>query len=392
MLEMDVKLNLNDFRLSVSIAVDTPITAILGPDGAGKSTVLGMIAGTIYPQRGWIRLAGKTLFDAGKGIRVPPARRPVALIRPDSSIYPFLTARSFFNDASRKTEPSDSRFQLASIIKLMEIEPLLDTHYHELSRFEKQRIAVGHALLGNPSLLLLDQIHDEQGNETLTQMMPYLHGIRDNLQIRVIYACNTLDSILHPKAPLVLMADGRVLGSGDAESVLADRLLQSPASLQGIENILPVTILEHEPQLGCTMAYYFGIPIVLPLADQLPVTTEIQVAVRSNDISLSRRYLDGVSIQNQIKGRIGAIIENARHAIVQIDCGTTLLAAISLKGLLEMKLQEGDTIYCLIKTHAFSYVSDKPLVFELNPDRDETNHNGEEGRATISPGTSVTRH
>lgn len=134
-----------------------------------------------------------------------------------------------------------------------------------------------------------------------------------------------------------------------------DRQGLAAADLTAIENLLLVTIYDHEPENGCTIAHYYGTELVLPSQLSLPKGASTRVAVRSNDIALSKRYISGTSIQNQIKGRICTVIRGAGHAVVQVDCGSTMLAGISLRALKQMDLREGDTVYCLIKAHAFTY-------------------------------------
>lgn len=144
--------------------------------------------------------------------------------------------------------------------------------------------------------------------------------------------------------------------------MIADRNLLMNSRVQVFDNIIPVTIRHHDIESGCTIAHYFGIQMVLPIAPHLRKTGTHKISVCSNDIALSKRYIKEISIQNQLKGRICAIIRTPEHAIVQVDCGTTLLAGISLRALAEMDLQEGDSVYCLIKASSFSYVSDKTSV------------------------------
>jgi molybdate transport system ATP-binding protein len=109
---------------------------------------------------------------------------------------------------------------------------------------------------------------------------------------------------------------------------------------------------------GCSQAHSFGLPLSLPLRPHLVVGSEAQVSIRANDIALSRSYIDGISIQNQIKGRICALIPSGESLIVQVDCGTTLLAEITPGACRNMALQEGELIYCLIKTHSIAYLTE----------------------------------
>jgi molybdate transport system ATP-binding protein len=210
--------------------------------------------------------------------------------------------------------------------------------------------------MSSPRLLLVDDNSTTGGGVGASRILPFLSRVREELGIPVMYVSHTLGDILQLTDQMVLIANGRILGVGDVHDIIANRILLATSVLQGIENVLPVTILDHDVQNGCSTAYYYGAELVLPIASHLPRNASARISVRSSSIALSKQYLGGISIQNQIKGRVCAVIRSSEHAVVQIDCGTTLLAGVSLRALRDMDLQEGDTVYCLIKAHAFSYV------------------------------------
>jgi molybdate transport system ATP-binding protein len=135
--------------------------------------------------------------------------------------------------------------------------------------------------------------------------------------------------------------------------------------IRQIDNVLPVTIRSHDLAAGYSLADSFGVPLALPIRLNLVIGSETQVLICSNDIALSRHYLNGISIQNQIKGRIYALIPNGESIMVQVDCGATLLADITPGAFRDMELKEGDDIYCLIKTRAISYLAERD-IFSAN--------------------------
>jgi len=360
MLELDVRLSRGHFDLSARLAIDSPMTACFGPPGAGKSTLLGMIAGVVSPHRGWIRLGGETVFDSRQGVRVPAARRRVGLVRFDPASHPRQTVGELLRDTHRNSVRTGA-FGFAEVVDLLDLEPVLESGVQALSAGDRQRVALAHALIPSPRLLLLDDQLEVSGVSN-SALLPYLTRVRDVLNVPVIYVSHSLGEVLQLTNRMVLMVNGRVLGVGDPHEIITDKILSTVSALQGIESVLPVTVLGHEAENGCTIAYYHGTELVLPMAAHLAPGDSTHVSIRSSDIALSKQYLRGTSIQNQIKGRVCAVIRTPGHAVVQIDCGVTLLAGISLKALHDMALQEGDTVYCLIKVHAFSYVG--------NPSRD----------------------
>jgi molybdate transport system ATP-binding protein len=131
--------------------------------------------------------------------------------------------------------------------------------------------------------------------------------------------------------------------------------LMQKLGLKPVKNTIPVVVYAHDYLAGCTLAKTYGIDLVLPLQPNLPVSSQIKVSLSSNDIALSNNYISGISMQNQIKGKICTLIFNKDSVLVQIDCGSIWLANLTLKACRDMGLQEGKNIYCLAKTHAFSY-------------------------------------
>lgn len=356
MLEIDVSVSFEEFKLTASLSVDAPITALFGPAGSGKSTVLGIIAGTVTPQRGWVSLWGEILFDQESGLRVPTSQRRVGLVEGRLTIYPHRTIRDFLEEGFRSVRMGQSALTVSEVARFMQIEDVIDRVYSDLNQLQRQRIALARALVASPRLILIDTLYDEGLPLLMTGLLPDLKRIHQFFGIPIIYVSDDLRSILESSDQLVVMSEGRILGAGETAHLVTERLMTPATPLKGIENVLPVTLSAHIRDQGCSIGYYYGTQLVLPLAEHWPLKAQVQVMVRSNDIALANRHIEGISIQNQIRGRVCAVIESSRHAIVQIDCGTTLLVGISLKALSEMKIKEGDSVYCLVKSHAFSFV------------------------------------
>ncbi|MCD2451479.1 hypothetical protein GO003_013875 [Methylicorpusculum oleiharenae] len=126
-------------------------------------------------------------------------------------------------------------------------------------------------------------------------------------------------------------------------------------SLNQIENLMVAKIIAHDIPNGCTMAESFGTELILPLNKELATGALTTIAVSSNEIALSLGFVQGISIQNQIRGRICTLISGENGVLVQIDCGNIWVAGVSLKASRDMNLREGISVYCLAKTVAFSY-------------------------------------
>ncbi|MGZ4999110.1 MAG: molybdenum ABC transporter ATP-binding protein [Methylomonas sp.] len=357
-LEMNVKLRRGHFDLSAQISVGNPGMGLLGKSGAGKSTVLSLIAGTIQPQSGHIVLDGKILFDSRKGIVMPREQRPVGAVLQDDTKNDSATVRDDLTATYHHTLTQRRLFKPDYLIGLLELGPILDRPIEMLSAGERQRMALARSLLKSPKLLLLDDPFAVIGNSYRMQLLPILKRLQNEFDLPVLYASQSLGEILELTDQLIILEHGQVFRSGSLRELAKNQGLLRYLGMRKIDNILSVNIHDHDYQAGCSLADSFGLPLALPLRPHFPIGSQTRISIRANDIALSRRYIEGISIQNQLKGRVSGLIPNRESLIVQVDCGGILLVEITPAACHKMALQEGDTVYCLIKTHSINYLAE----------------------------------
>jgi molybdate transport system ATP-binding protein len=365
-LEMNVKLRRGHLNLSTQLSVNSTSMGLFGKSGAGKSTVLGLIAGTIQPQSGHIELNGKILYDSRKGIIVPREQRAVGAVLQIDVAYLAETVKDNLTSVYHRTLTQRRVFKLDFLIDLLELEPILDHAIGQLSVGEHQRVALARSLLKSPQLLLLDETFAAIGNSYRVQLLPVLRRLQTELALPVLYASQSLGEILQLTNQLAVLEHGKVLRCGSLHELIKQQGLLNYLGIRQIDNILSVTIHSHDAHAGCSRANSFGLPLILPFRPLLSIGEQTKVSIRANDIALSRHYINGISIQNQIKGRICALIPNDESLIVQVDCGDTLLVEITPRACQDMVLQEGETIYCLIKTHSIAYLTELDVPCRLD--------------------------
>lgn len=358
LLEMNVKLRRGHFDLNTQLSVDDISVGLFGQSGAGKSTLLGLIAGTIQPQSGHIALDGKILFDSRKGIVMPREQRPIGAVLQIDCADATETVRDNLTATYYRTLKQRRLFKPDYLINLLELGANLDQPIERLSVGERQRVALARSLLKSPKLLLLDETLAAIGHGYRSQLLPILKRLQDEFGLPVLYASQSLGEILELTDQLIVLEHGQVLRSGSLREVAKQQGCLRHLGIRQIDNILPVSIRDHDYQAGCSMADSFGLPLALPLRPQFAIGSQSQVSIRANDIALSRAYINGISIQNQLKGRICAIIPSGESLLVQVDCGGTLLVEITPGACQSMALLEGDVVYCLIKTHAIVYLAE----------------------------------
>ncbi|MDD1629071.1 MAG: ATP-binding cassette domain-containing protein [Methylococcaceae bacterium] len=358
LLEMNVKLRRGHLDLTTQLSMNDASVGLFGKSGAGKSTVLGLIAGTLQPQSGQIVLDGKILYDSSKGIVMPREQRPVGAVLQVDCAHSAETVRDNLTSVFNRTLKYRRIFKLDFLIGLLELDPILDHPIALLSAGERQRVALARSLLKSPRLLLLDETFAAIGNDYRIQLLPILKRLQQELRLPVLYASQSLGEILGLTDRLIVLEHGKVLHNGMLLDIAKQQGMLRYLGIRQIDNILSMTIRSHDYSSGCSLAHSFGLPLTLPLRTDLAIGSQAQVSIRANDIALSRNYISGISIQNQIKGRICALIPSGESLIVQVDCGGTLLAEITPGACRDMALQEGEDIYCLIKTHSITYLAE----------------------------------
>lgn len=358
LLEVNVKLRRGHFDLATQMSIDDASVGLLGKSGAGKSTLLSLIAGTLQPQSGHISLNGKILFDSKKGIVMPREKRPIGAVLQTDCSEIAETVRDTLQATYFRTLKQRRLFKPDYLINLLELGGILDTPLQLLSGGERQRVALARSLLKSPKLLLLDETFATIGEAYRLQLLPILKRLLDEFGLPVLYASQSVSEIIELTDQLVLLEHGQVMLSGSLRDIAKQHGVLRYLGVRQIDNILPITIRHHDFQAGCSLADSAGTTLALPLRPNFAVGSQTQISIRANDIALSRAYIDGISIQNQLKGRICALIPNGESLIVQIDCGGTLLAEITPGACASMGLREGDIVYCLIKTHAIVYLAE----------------------------------
>lgn len=217
MLAVDVEKQLGALRLSVGFKAAGGATALFGPSGAGKTSVVNMIAGLLRPDRGTIAIGDTVLFDAARGINVPPHQRRVGYVFQEGRLFPHLSVRQNLDYGRRMSgRPRDPK-ELERIVALLDIGHLLDRRPGMLSGGERQRIAVGRALLMQPRTLLLDEPLASLDAAHKREILPYLVRLRDEAAIPIVYVSHTAAEIRRIATTVVWLDSGHVVATGGTE-------------------------------------------------------------------------------------------------------------------------------------------------------------------------------
>jgi molybdate transport system ATP-binding protein len=214
MLRVDVSKRLGEFVIEASFASEGRVTGLFGASGAGKTSLINMIAGLLKPDRGTIAIDGEMLDDAAARIHVPAHRRRIGYVFQDARLFPHLDVRRNLDYGRRMNRLTHDPANQNRVVDLLDIGKLLDRRPGQLSGGERQRVALGRALLAQPRLLLLDEPLGSLDEERKAEILPYLVRLRDEANVPMVYVSHDADEMRQLATQIVMLRHGRVTALG----------------------------------------------------------------------------------------------------------------------------------------------------------------------------------
>ncbi len=252
MLEVDIEHRLGAFELDVHFHSGAGLTALFGRSGAGKTSVVNAIAGLIRPTKGRIVVAGSVLLDTERRICAPTHRRRIGYVFQEARLFPHLTVRHNLLFGRWFAPRAQSPTRLGDVVDLLGIGPLLDRRPGRLSGGEKQRVAIGRALLAHPRGLLMDEPLASLDARRKDEILPYLERLRDQAGVPIIYVSHTLAEVARLANTVALMSDGKVRAIGPVAEVMGRAELYPLAGRFEAGAILAARVAAHDPRWGLT--------------------------------------------------------------------------------------------------------------------------------------------
>ncbi|MFT5391435.1 MAG: molybdate transport system ATP-binding protein [Gammaproteobacteria bacterium] len=341
-----------DFFLDIDITLPRDgVTALFGPSGAGKTTVINAVAGLFRPTDGVIVVNDRTVLDTPRGLFVAPSKRGFGYVFQDARLFPHLSVKSnllFGWKRARQRLPDD---EVQRLIRLLGLQALLARRPRELSGGERQRVALGRALLASPQLLLLDEPLSGVDTSRKHEILPYLERLRDDVRLPMLYVSHALDEVSRLADEVVVMDAGRVVAQGSVGEILARSDLGSITGSADAGAVLVTTVAARYPDVELTELAFEDYRLLVPEIGQ-PVGSTARVHIRALDVTLALEEPKNISANNVWPARITQVrADSGAYADIQLVCGSaSVLARITRASAQRLQLSEGVTVFAIIKS------------------------------------------
>ncbi|EKK5268452.1 molybdenum ABC transporter ATP-binding protein ModC [Cronobacter dublinensis] len=347
MLELNFTQVLGNHRLTVNETLPgSGITAVFGVSGAGKTSLINAISGLTRPQHGRIVLNDRVLSDTETDTFLPPEKRRIGYVFQDARLFPHYKVRGNLKYGMAK----EMAAQFDKLVTLLGIEPLLDRLPGTLSGGEKQRVAIGRALLTAPELLLLDEPLASLDVPRKRELLPYLQRLAREINIPMLYVSHSLEEILHLADKVLVLEQGEVKAFGSLEDIWGSSVMNPWLPPEQQSSVLKVTVLEHHPHYAMT-ALALGDQHLWVSRIEKPLQTPLRIRIQASDVSLVLQPPLQSSIRNIVRARVAQCYDDNGQVEVQLEVGSrTLWARISPWARDELAIKPGLWLYAQIKS------------------------------------------
>ena len=346
MLHIDVKKQLGTLPLEAHLDIPSQgVTALFGLSGSGKSSLINLVSGLINPDEGVIALNGRELFNSAENVCVPINQRNIGYVFQDARLFPHYTVNGNLRYGMKNTSKDEFNY----IVELLGIGHLLKRYPITLSGGEKQRVAIGRALLTDPEILLMDEPLSALDLPRKRELMNYLERLSKEINIPILYVTHSLDELLRLAERVVLLTNGKVEAYDVLENIWESPLFLPWKQENEQSTVLSLPVFMHNPSYKMT-ALSIGDQNIWINQVEAQINDNVRICIHSSDVSISLNKVEQSSIRNILYGRIVQILELENRVDLKLDIGGKhLWASISKWSFHDLALQLGQLVYAQIK-------------------------------------------
>jgi molybdate transport system ATP-binding protein len=353
MLSVAVTHRLGTFTLDAAFEAAGGLTALFGRSGAGKTSLVNIIGGLLRPDRGRVVINGRVLIDTAQRVFVPRHRRRVGYVFQEPRLFPHLTVRQNLLYGRWFTPTAERRESLEPVIELLGLGALLDRGPALLSGGEKQRVAIGRALLASPQLLLMDEPLASLDETRKSEILPYIERLRDENRVPIVYVSHSVPEVTRLATTMVLLSDGKVAATGALSDIMGRVDLVPLTGRYEAGAVLEMRVAAHDEAYQLTTLRSAAGELRVPRID-IGIGATLRVRVRARDVVLGLKAPEELSALNVLSGRIAEIGTFDGPVVdVRVDLnGETLLARVTRLTIDRLGLAHGRPVFAIIKTVA----------------------------------------
>jgi len=349
---VNIKHDFGGFSLDLAFEAPTGVTALFGKSGSGKTSVINIVAGLLRPRSGRVVVEGKVLLDTERRIFLPAHKRRVGYVFQEGRLFPHLSVRQNLSYGQWFAPRASTRADWDHVVGMLGIDALLDRRPTALSGGEKQRVAIGRALLSAPDTLLMDEPLSALDDARKAEILPYLHRLRDETRIPILYVSHSAAEVARIANFVVLLEDGKLRHQGSAAEVLSD---PDAVPVQGVRDagaVIRGRVLRHHDD-GLSEISFSGGTLLLPRQPDAP-GSEVRVWILARDVMLSLEPVTGISALNIIAATIHSIRSGqGPGVIVQLRAGDDLfLSRITKRSATALGIKVGMRCFGIMKSVA----------------------------------------
>jgi molybdate transport system ATP-binding protein len=353
-LAVDIRHRQGRFRLDVQFKAEQGLTTLFGRSGSGKTSIINIIAGLIRPDHAHIEIDGIVLEDTVRGISVPRHRRRVGYVFQEGRLFPHLTVRQnllygrWF--AGIRTPGED----FARVVDLLGIGHLIDRRPGRLSGGEKQRVAIGRALLSSPRILLMDEPLASLDEDRKGEILPYIERLRDGSKVPIVYVSHSVAEVARLATTVVLVAEGKVAAAGPTAEIMQRLDLVALTHRADAGAVVEAVVEHHDDAAGLTELTSRAGLWRLHRIDA-PIGARLRLLVHARDVILAKSPPVGISALNVLPGVVADIGARDTPIVeVRIDCnGEGLVARLTRHSADQLGLMPGLPVYAVVKGVSF---------------------------------------
>lgn len=367
MIDLNFKQRFTDFDLDIQAQIPSSgITAIFGRSGAGKTSIINAVSGLKNPDSGSISINQRVLFDSQQGINLAVEKRDIGYVFQESRLFPHykvkgnllygVKSKGYFGKGQlfgKKKLPGN----FSQVVDLLGLSELLDRYPADLSGGEKQRCAIARALLSEPKVLLMDEPLASLDLPRKKEVMPFLESLAQEIQIPILYVTHSLDEILHLADHMLLMDSGRVVASGDIETMWGSNAFKPWHDEADLSTIFKGVIKQHHQRYALT--YVEIAPSCGVWMSGIDANTDesVRIRIHASDVSLTLTQSTDTSIRNILPAKVvelAPVTDPAQSVSVRLAIGEGevehyLWANITAWAYEDLQLEIGQHVFAQIK-------------------------------------------